>query len=250
MKKIIVVMPALNAAQTLEKTVQDIPRDLVSEIILVDDGSTDNTVDLARSLGLQVIVHSRNQGYGACQKSCYQEALRRGAEIVVMLHPDYQYDPRVIEPFVHFIELGICDFMLGSRVRTRKECLANGMPWWKYLSNRALTIVENLVLGQNLGDMHSGFRVMRRKVLETIPFLLNSNDFVFDSQFIAQAVYFGFKLGDGPVPVRYFKEASSINLVRSLNYGLLTLYTLFQFVISRFRIWPVKIFERRTGCRS
>jgi glycosyltransferase involved in cell wall biosynthesis len=173
-----------------------------------------------------VLVHPENRGYGGNQKTCYREALARGADVVVMIHPDYQYDSRVIPHAVGFIELGICDVVLGSRIRSREEALRGGMPVWKYVSNRCLTAFENFMLGQNLGDFHSGFRVYRREVLETIPFEKNSDDFVFDTQFLVQAVHCGFRLGDIPVPVRYFREASSINFKRSLRYGLTTVGTI------------------------
>ncbi len=223
--KVIAVLPAYNAESTLAATLADIPVGAVDEVLLVDDGSTDRTVQVAQEMGLTVIQHPQNRGYGGNQKTCYRYALERGADIVVMIHPDYQYDSRVIPHAVGIIELGICDVVLGSRVRSRDEALAGGMPWWKYLANRALTAFENMALGQNLGDFHSGFRVYRRDVLETIPFENNSDDFVFDTQFLVQAVHCGFRLGDVPVPVRYFKEASSINFKRSLRYGLTTVGT-------------------------
>jgi glycosyltransferase involved in cell wall biosynthesis len=221
--RIIAVMPAYNAERTLAATLADMPPGSVDEVILVDDGSTDNTVPAARDMGLTVIVHPENRGYGGNQKTCYREALAHGADVVVMIHPDYQYDSRVIPHAVSFIELGICDVVLGSRIRSREEALRGGMPVYKYLANRFLTAAENLALGQNLGDFHSGFRVYRREVLERIPFEANSDDFVFDTQFLVQAVRLGFRLGDIPVPVRYFDEASSINFRRSLVYGLGTL---------------------------
>jgi glycosyltransferase involved in cell wall biosynthesis len=243
----VVVLPAYNAASTLEATVRDIPSGAVDEIILVDDRSRDNTVAIARSLGLTVIEHERNMGYGANQKTCYREALARGADVVIMLHPDYQYDSRLIPHFLGFLETGVCDLMLGSRIRTRQEALSSGMPVWKYLSNRLLTITENVVLGQNLGDFHSGFRVYTREVLETIPFDRNSDDFVFDTQFLAQAAWFGFKIGDAPVPCRYFEEASSINFPRSVTYGLGTLATLGQYLLQRWGLGRYGIFARRNG---
>lgn len=242
--RVVAVMPAYNAAATLERTVADIPAQTVDEIILVDDGSRDSTVEIARSLGLTVIVHERNRGYGGNQKTCYRHALDRGADFVVMIHPDYQYDSRVIPVAVEILRLGICDVVLGSRIRTRREALAGGMPGWKYVANRLLTVTENVALGQNLGDFHSGFRAYRRSVLETIPFENNTDDFAFDSQFLAQAVYFGFKLGDIPVPVRYFDEASSINFRRSVKYGCATLWTLLQFWLQKLRIGRFRIFAR------
>ncbi|REJ74434.1 MAG: glycosyltransferase family 2 protein [Planctomycetota bacterium] len=237
-------MPAYNAASTLEKTVSDIPQGSVDEIILVDDGSSDDTVEIAKRLGLTVIVHDQNQGYGGNQKTCYARALAAGADYVVMIHPDYQYDSRVIPAAVEFLKLGICDVVMGSRIRTRREAINGGMPGWKYLANRFLTITENIALGQNLGDFHSGFRAYRREVLETIPIEHNTNDFAFDSQFLAQAVYFGFKLGDIPVPVRYFDEASSINFRRSTKYGLTTLWILCQFWLQKLKLARFKIFRR------
>jgi glycosyltransferase involved in cell wall biosynthesis len=224
--KVIAVLPAYNAESTLAATLADIPVGAVDEVLLVDDGSTDRTVQVAQEMGLTVIQHPQNRGYGGNQKTCYRYALEHGADIVVMIHPDYQYDSRVIPHAVGIIELGICDVVLGSRVRSRDEALAGGMPWWKYLANRALTAFENMALGQNLGDFHSGFRVYRRDVLEKIPFENNSDDFVFDTQFLVQAVHCGFRLGDVPVPVRYFREASSINFKRSLRYGISTVGTL------------------------
>ncbi|MFH1616263.1 MAG: glycosyltransferase family 2 protein [Planctomycetota bacterium] len=236
-------MPAYNAASTVEATVRDIPKGCYKEIILVDDCSRDNTVEIARSLGLTVIQRQSNGGYGANQKTCYDAALERGADVVIMLHPDYQYDSRLIPYFLGFMEAGVCQVMLGSRIRTRSETLKSGMPLYKYISNRALTIVENMVLGQNLGDFHSGFRCYTRQVLETIPYHKNSDDFVFDSQFLAQAAYFGFKIADAPVPCRYFREASSINFIRSSKYGLLTLYTLAQFCLQKCSLSKFAIFE-------
>jgi glycosyltransferase involved in cell wall biosynthesis len=241
----VAVMPAYNAATTLPRTVADIPRGSVDEIVLVDDCSRDNTVEVARELGLTVITHERNTGYGGNQKTCYRRALESGADYVVMIHPDYQYDSRVIPVAVEILRLGICDCVLGSRIRSRSEALKGGMPIYKYVSNRVLTIVENIALGQNLGDFHSGFRAYTRKVLETIPFERNSDDFVFDSQFLAQVVAFGFKLGDIPVPVRYFAEASSINFRRSLKYGLSTLGVMGQFWFDQLKIWRSPLFAPR-----
>jgi glycosyltransferase involved in cell wall biosynthesis len=240
--RVMAVMPAYNAALTLERTVADIPPGSVHDILLVDDGSQDDTVALARGLGIRVIQHPQNRGYGANQKTCYRAALETDADIVVMIHPDYQYDSRVIPQLVALIELGICDVMLGSRIRTRGEALRGGMPVWKYLANRALTMVENMALGQNLGDFHSGLRAYRREVLETIPFLANSDDFVFDSQFLVQCVHFGYRLGDVPVPVRYFAEASSIDFRRSVRYGLGTLRVLGQYWRQRLRLGRVTLF--------
>lgn len=244
--KIIAVMPAYNAAATLEKTVSDIPKGSVDEIILVDDCSSDNTVELAESLGLTVIRHEKNTGYGGNQKTCYTRALELGADIVVMIHPDYQYDSRVIPVAAELIRLGNCDVILGSRIRTRAEALEGGMPTWKYIANRFLTITENVALGQNIGDFHSGFRAYRREVLDTISWRNNSDDFVFDTQFLAQSVQAGFRLADIPVPVRYFAEASSINFRRSTRYGLLTLWVMFLFWLNRLGIYRSEIFRKET----
>jgi glycosyltransferase involved in cell wall biosynthesis len=248
--KVIAVLPAYNAERTLAATLADFPPGCVDEIVLVDDGSTDNTVAVAREMGVTTIVHPENRGYGGNQKTCYRYALEQGADVVVMIHPDYQYDARVIPHAVGLIELGICDVVLGSRIRSRKEALRCGMPWWKYFSNRALTLFENVALGQNLGDFHSGFRAYRRSVLETIPFERNSDDFVFDTQFLAQAVHFGFRLGDMPVPVRYFSEASSINFKRSTIYGLRTLSTMARFWLHRLWIWRSRQFRAKNNTRS
>lgn len=239
----IVVMPAYNAEKTVAQTVADIPRRCVDEIILVDDGSSDNTVQVARDLGLTVIEREQNGGYGANQKTCYQAALQLDADYVVMVHPDYQYDSRTIGAAVDFLKLGICDVILGSRIRTRKEALDGGMPVYKYLANRALTIIENVALGQNLGEFHSGFRAYRRGVLETLPWHRNSDDFVFDSEFLAQSVHFGFRIGDIPVPVRYFSEASSINFRRSMKYGLETLGVLARYWAHRLHIRNSPLFQ-------
>ncbi len=240
--KVIIVMPAYNAATTLEKTVQDIPQGIADEIILVDDSSKDDTVRIAKSLGLTVIIHNINRGYGANQKTCYDEALKRGPDIVIMIHPDYQYDSSLAPLFTELIGKGICDIVLGSRVRTRRECIDSGMPLYKYLSNRFLTILENLITGQNLSEWHTGYRAYSRKVLERIPYHKNSNDFVFDSQFLIQAAYFGFKIGDLPVPCRYMSEASSINFTRSMVYGLATIKTLFQFILQKLHLMKFNLF--------
>ena len=216
---IVVVMPAYNAAATVEQTVADIDRSQVSEIILVDDASSDNTVEVARGLGLRVIEHDRNKGYGGNQKTCYRAALETDADVIVMVHPDYQYDSRVIGVMAQIIDFGICDIVLGNRMRARREALDGGMPVWKYVINRSSTFFENLVLGQTLGDWHSGLRAYSRVALETIPFERNSDDFGFDQELLIQAVHFGLVLGDIPVPVRYFPEASSISWKRSIRYG-------------------------------
>lgn len=220
-KKIIVVLPAYNAATTLEMTVNDIP-DMVDEIILVDDKSSDETLAVAKRLGLFVFSREKNGGYGANQKTCYQLALDHGADIVAMIHPDYQYDPRLINFFVEFIGGNFFDVMLGTRIRSRREALAGGMPLYKYISNRALTIFENFVSGYNLSEWHTGMRAYSREVLETVDWQSNSDDFVFDTEMLFKIVSKKYRIGETPVPVRYFKEASSINFRRSLKYGLST----------------------------
>jgi glycosyltransferase involved in cell wall biosynthesis len=219
-------MPAFNAGMTLEKTYLDLPMAGISEVILVDDASSDDTVEVAMRLGLTVIRHEVNQGYGANQKTCYTAALDAGADIIVMVHPDFQYDSRIVPVLADIIELGICDVVLGNRMRSRAETLAGGMPVWKYLLNRTSTFFENFVLGETLGDFHSGFRAYSRKALEIIPYQLNSDDFAFDQELLIEASHLGLRIGDVPVPVRYFPEASSINFARSLRYGFDTLRTL------------------------
>jgi len=222
-QKIIVVLPAYNAVSTLERTVKDIP-EMVDEIILVDDKSSDETVAVARTLGLFVFTHDENGGYGANQKTCYRLALEHGADIIVMIHPDYQYDPKLINFFAEFIGNDYYDVMLGTRIRSRREALAGGMPLYKYVANRALTVFENLVSGYNLSEWHTGMRAYKKEVLENIKWQENSNNFVFDSQVLFQIVGQKYRIGEIPVPVRYFKEASSINFPRSLKYGLGTVW--------------------------
>jgi glycosyltransferase involved in cell wall biosynthesis len=231
--KVIVVLPAYNAEKTIAKTVADIPREIVDEIILVDDASQDKTAELARNLGLTVVQHSKNRGYGANQKTCYDIALEHAADIVVMLHPDYQYDPRVIAHMIGFIRQDICDVILGNRIRTRTEALNGGMPRWKYFINRLSSILENFLFGQNLGEWHSGLRAYSRKVLTTIPYSFNTDDFAFDQQFLMQCVYFGFRLGDVPVTAHYFRDSSSINLRRSIKYGLQALETIVRYYLKK-----------------
>lgn len=221
--RVIVVLPAYNAAQTLERTVSEIPRDAVHSILLVDDKSSDSTLSVAHALGLEVAEHPVNLGYGGNQKTCYRLALERGADIVVMVHPDYQYDPKLIRYFVDFIRDGYFDVMLGSRIRSRREAIAGGMPLYKYYANRILTLIENLASGLNLGEWHTGMRAYRREVLESIDYTHNSNDFVFDTQVLFQIVEKGYRIGEIPVPVRYEQGSSSINFARSVRYGWETL---------------------------
>jgi glycosyltransferase involved in cell wall biosynthesis len=241
--KTVVVMPAYKAANTLERVYADIPKEHVDEILVVDDQSPDNTVEIARSLPVELIVHEKNTGYGGNQKTCYDWALEHGADYVIMLHADYQYDARMITTAVEILRHGICDVILGNRIRTRGEALAGGMPKSKYFANRTLTILENLLSGQNLGEWHSGFRAYSRQVLETLPYHRNSDNFVFDSQFLVQSVHFGFKLGDIPVPVRYFDEASSISIRSSSIYALQTLRTFAQWHLHRLGLARNELFE-------
>ncbi len=227
---VIIIMPAYNAAQTLKVTYESIPMDVVDKIILTDDMSKDDTVEIARELGLKTMIHVQNRGYGGNQKTSYLEALKDGAEIVIMLHPDNQYDATRIPDLIAPIQAGECDMMIGSRF-LGQGTLEGGMPLYKYIGNRFLTGAENLILQQNLSEYHSGFRAYSRKFLTTIPFLLNSDDFVFDSEVLAQATAFNFKIGEIAMPTRYFEEASSIGFKRSVVYGLSTLWTLWKYLL-------------------
>jgi glycosyltransferase involved in cell wall biosynthesis len=243
-QRTVIVMPAYNAARTLERTVADIPAGSADRIILVDDCSRDDTVAVATRLGLEVVRHERNLGYGGNQKTCYRLALDAGADIVVMVHPDYQYDSRLVPYLTGLIRDDVCDVVCGNRIRTRREALGGGMPMYKYLANRGLTLAENLLMGQNLGEWHSGLRAYARRVLETIPWQQNSDDFVFDCQFLVQAAAFGFRLGDIPVAARYFEDASSINFRRSVRYGLASLGCIGRFYLHRSGLWRSRLFER------
>lgn len=230
---VIVVMPAYNAAITLEKTYKDIPANTIDEVIVVDDDSKDDTVRVARKLKLPTFVHPKNLGYGGNQKTCYNQALKRGADVVVMIHPDYQYDSSLTREMINPIIDGRFDIMLGSRIRTRAEALRGGMPAWKYISNRFLTALENIILGLNLSEYHTGFRAFKREVLEKLPIENFSNDFIFDQEILISAHYSGYSIGEIPVPVRYFPEASSINFRRSLIYGLMIIYCLVKYLAKR-----------------
>jgi len=230
--RVVVVMPAFNAGRTLRLTYQGLPRDSFDLVILVDDASTDDTVAVARQLDLKLFVHDRNRGYGANQKTCYAEALREGAEVVVLLHPDYQYDPRLLPEVVRPILQGSADVVLGSRLK-EGGALAGGMPWWKYLANRALTRLENRVFGLELSEYHTGYRAYRRQVLEAVPFTANSDRFVFDQEILAQALAAGFRIAEVPVPTRYFAEASSAGFRASLRYGFGILWLLTRYLAHR-----------------
>ena len=241
-KKIVVVMPAYNAAKTLRMTYEEIPKDNIDRVILVDDGSKDETLQIAKELKLEVFVHARNFGYGGNQKTCYTEALKAGAEIVVMLHPDYQYDPTLLPDLVGPIEAGEADVVLGSRFMG-DSVVKQGMPWWKYLGNRFLTGVQNRVLGQNLREYHTGYRAFSRKVLEEVPFLLNSDNFVFDQEMLVQIVHLGFRIKEVPVPTRYFSEASSASFVASTVYGFSILWLLARYELHHRSLLTQKQFE-------
>ncbi len=246
--KVAVVLPAYNAALTLSRTVNDIPRSLVDDIILTDDASRDNTAELAQELGLHVIRHEANRGYGGNQKTCYQAALDRGADIVVMLHPDYQYSPRLVSAMASMIASGHYDAVLASRI-LGGGALSGGMPFYKYVANRALTFTENLALGQKLSEYHTGYRAWSRVVLEKLPLLTCSDDFVFDNQMIAQAVHYGFRLGEISCPTRYFAEASSINFRRSVVYGLGVLRTAADFRLHKLGLRRSRLFPSEESQR-
>jgi glycosyltransferase involved in cell wall biosynthesis len=218
-KKIAVVMPAYNAELTLGKTVAEIPRDIVDDLILTDDGSSDRTAELARSLGIHTLTHDKNCGYGANQKTCYASALARGADIVVMLHPDYQYSPKLVTAMASKVCSGHYDVVLGSRI-IGNDAIKGGMPTYKYIANRLLTLWQNLLLGQKLSEYHTGFRAWSRAVFEALPLHVCSDDFLFDNQMLAQAIYRGFIVGEISCPARYFPEASTISFRHSVTYGI------------------------------
>jgi glycosyltransferase involved in cell wall biosynthesis len=234
-------MPAYNAEKTLEATLRDLP-DVVDVKILVDDSSTDGTVKLAEKLGLHVFVHDRNYGYGRNQQTCYREALAAGADIVVMLHPDYQYNPALVPSLAGLIACGSCDVALGSRI-LGGGAIRGGMPLYKYVSNRFLTAFENLLLGAKLSEYHTGYRAFSREVLLRLPLLEDSDDFVFDNEVLAQVIYFGFRIGEISCPARYFKEASSINFRRSVRYGLGVMATSLKFAIQKSGLMRFRIFK-------
>jgi len=244
--KIVVVMPAYNAGRTLRMTYEELPKDTVNLVILVDDGSTDMTLEVARQLGLEIFVHNRNYGYGANQKTCYTEALRAGADIVVMVHPDYQYDPRLVPQIIEPVVGGRADVVLGSRLKSG-SALAQGMPWWKFLANRVLTVLENRAFGLSLSEYHTGYRAFRREVLETVNFVANSDGFVFDQEIIGQVVAAGYRIAEIAVPTRYFAEASSAGVVASTVYGLRILSMLFWFMLNR---WGLRRSRRFDSLRA
>ncbi len=241
-KKIVVVMPAYNAEKTLVWTYREIPHEYVDEVILVDDASTDRTVEVAKGLSIHTVVHPENLGYGGNQKTCYREALRLGADVVIMLHPDYQYTPKLITAMASLIAIGQYDVVLGSRILT-VGALRGGMPLYKYLSNRFLTFFQNIFLDMKISEYHTGYRAFSRKVLETLPLDRNSDDFVFDNQMLAQAVFAGFAVGEISCPAKYFEEASSINFRRSVVYGLGVLATSILFRLQKWGIANSPLFR-------
>ncbi len=242
------MLPAYNAAKTLKQTYDEIPHDVVDDIILTDDGSKDSTASLSRELGLTTVVHPKNRGYGGNQKTCYSVALARGADIVVMLHPDYQYTPRLVTAMSAMLAYDEFDFVLASRI-LGKGALVGGMPLYKYIANRALTFAENLLLSQKLSEYHTGYRAWTRQVLERLPLLACSDDFVFDNEMIAQAVRFGFRAGEISCPTKYFPEASSINFQRSVTYGLGVLRTGLKFRADKSGLKHSTLFEDRPEMR-
>jgi len=242
-KRVAIVLPAYNAEKTLEATIREIP-DLVDSCILVDDGSKDGTVELAHRLGLQVFVHDRNYGYGRNQQTCYREALAAGADVVIMLHPDYQYTPLLVTAMASLVAYGVYDVVLGSRI-IGGTALRGGMPRYKYVFNRLLTAFENLFLRAKLSEYHTGYRAFARQVLIDLPLLENSDDFVFDNQMLAQCVHFGFRIGEVSCPTKYFREASSINFRRSVIYGLGVLATTLQFFLQRLGLGHFRIFSEK-----
>lgn len=241
-KKIVVVLPAYNASRTLEMTYNEIPFEFVDDVVLVDDASRDDTADLARRLGIHTIVHIQNRGYGGNQKTCYRAALELGADIVVMLHPDYQYTPKLLTAISAMIAYGEFDAVLASRI-LGIGALKGGMPLYKYLANRVLTFIENLLLGHKLSEYHTGYRAFSRELLESLPLDANSDDFVFDNQMLAQIVWHGFSIGELSCPTKYFPEASSINFRRSVKYGFGVLGTGFSFRLAKMGLISPKIFR-------
>jgi glycosyltransferase involved in cell wall biosynthesis len=244
-QKICVVLPAYNAGRTLEATFNEIPREVVDDIILVDDASGDDTLAVARRLGIFTIAHDRNKGYGGNQKTCYRHALERGADVVIMLHPDYQYSPKLLLPMASMLCSGFFDVVLGSRI-LGVGALAGGMPFYKYVANRVLTLAQNLLLGHKLSEYHTGYRGFTRAVIESLPLARNSDDFIFDNQMLAQVIYRGFRVGEISCPTKYFPEASSINFRRSVVYGLGVLRTSVSFRLARLGFARGTIFEGLT----
>jgi glycosyltransferase involved in cell wall biosynthesis len=245
-KRIIVVMPAYKAGRTLKATWRDLPHDIVDEVIVVDDKSDDDTVSVAQALGIPVILHPHNKGYGGNQKTCYAEALERGADIIVMVHPDYQYDPRMVTAMAGMVATGIYDMVIGSRI-LGGGALAGGMPLWKYAANRMLTIFQNLLLGAHLSEYHSGYRAYARSLLDALPWQRNSDDFVFDNEILAQTIIGGYRIGEVSVPTRYFVEASTINFPRAVRYGFGVVGTTLLALLARLRLYRHPMFAARAA---
>lgn len=245
-KKIVVVLPAYNAEKTLKKTCDEIPRDIVDDVLLVDDSSTDKTVDAAKALGLKVFTHKKNLGYGGNQKICYSEALKLGADVVVMLHPDYQYPPKLITPMVGMITSGMYDIVLGSRI-LGNNAVKCGMPVYKYISNRVLTLVENWMIGQKVSEYHTGYRAFSKDVLSNLPLSHNSNDFIFDNEMLLQAFYFGYRIGEISSACAYTADSSSINFPKSVIYGIGVILTATKYLLQKMHIGKFAIF---TGCKQ
>ena len=241
-KRVCVVMPSYNAEKTLQKTYDEIPKNIVDEIILTDDASKDQTVKLAHRLGIKTFIHDQNKGYGGNQKTCYKAALDVGADIIIMLHPDYQYTPKLITAMASMIAEGIFDAVIGSRILGNKA-MKGGMPFYKYASNRFLTLIENFLIQQKLSEYHTGYRAFNRNILETIPILENSDDFVFDNQMLCQILYFGFEIGEVSCPALYFDDASSISFSRSITYGLGVIQTALKYAMAKQGIGHFKIFN-------
>ena len=242
-KKIMVVMPAYKAAMTIERTLREVSPEVVDEFLLVDDASPDNTAEVAKDLGIPVIIHPKNRGYGGNQKTCYNEALRRGADVVIMLHPDYQYSPKLIGAMAHLVASDEFDVVLGSRILGTTGAMAGGMPAWKYVANRFLTGIENILLAVKLSEYHTGYRAFSRKVLETLPLEENDDDFVFDNEMLAQTVWFGFRIGEISCPTKYFPEASSINFKRSVKYGFGVIATAVKFRLTKWKLMESPLFS-------
>jgi len=242
-KRLTIVLPAYNAAKTLEKTYNEIPFDIVDEVILVDDCSKDDTLEVAKKLGIKhIIQHERNKGFGGNQKSCYNKALELGSDIVIMLHPDYQYTPKLIHSMAYLIANDVYEVVLGSRILGR-GALKGGMPKYKYIFNRLLTFIQNTLMHQKLSEYHTGYRAFSRKVLESVNYMANSDDFVFDNQMLAQIFYKGYEIAEVTCPTKYFEEASSINFRRSVKYGLGVLMTSFKYLLAKLGIYKDKIFK-------
>ena len=241
-KKIVVVLPAYNAEETIERTYNDLPFDIVDDVLLVDDSSSDKTISIAQKLGIKTYIHDKNYGYGRNQKTCYQEALKLGADIVVMIHPDYQYTPKLVTAMTSMIAYDVYDTVLGSRI-IGGGALKGGMPLYKYISNRALTVIENILLGSKLSEFHTGYRAFSREVIENLPIHLNSDNFRFDNEMLAQIIYAGFRIGEVSCPTKYFDEASSISLKNSIVYGFGVLATAFKFRLQSMRLISSRLFK-------